>query len=146
MKFDLTKVLPDNVEAGIIEVKEKGGYLLHVKSEIPLSLQDYENIAAALQDFAVRAFPEETTRPKFGLLAMPDLEFYRVDAVERWAIVNTDNFGGDYPNEHFVGEPYLDKKAAETEADRINGPHADEISRYHKVVKLPYKLQPGFEA
>ena len=60
-------------------------------------------------------------------------------------IVNTDNFGGDYPNEKFVGVEYVFKIDAQKEADRLNGPNAEFDSRYHKVVEMPYELQPGFE-
>lgn len=61
-------------------------------------------------------------------------------------IVNTDNYGGDYPNEKFVtGLPNLPKERLKPIADAINaqlGPHAD---RYYKVVADDYELQPGFE-
>lgn len=66
-------------------------------------------------------------------------------APQQWQVVNTDNFGSDYPNEKFVGEPYESKQAAEDEAKRLNGPFPDYATRYHKVVQLPYTLKPGFE-
>jgi hypothetical protein len=59
-------------------------------------------------------------------------------------IVNTDNFGGDYPNESFILWP-MRKDCAEKIADALNenaGPHA---SRFYKVVENDYVLQPGFE-
>jgi len=62
----------------------------------------------------------------------------------RYRIVNTCNFGGDYPNESFVGPPML-KEDAETVALIFNswtGPHS---TRYYKVVPADYKLAPGFE-
>jgi hypothetical protein len=62
-----------------------------------------------------------------------------------YRIVNTDNFGGDYPDEKFVGEEYTDKDAADKEAETLNGPYPEHNSRYHKVVEMPYELQPGFE-
>lgn len=61
-----------------------------------------------------------------------------------WAIVDTDNFGGDYPDERFVGQPFALKKDAEQEAKRLNHTY-DWAPRYKKVVRLPYKLQPGLE-
>lgn len=60
-------------------------------------------------------------------------------------VVNTDNFGGDYPNESFVGEEFAEQDEAQKYADKLNGPYADYLPRYNKVVELPYKLQPGFE-
>lgn len=61
-----------------------------------------------------------------------------------WRVVNTDNFGSDYPNERFVGPECSTKAEAQTLADGSNGPH-DYSSRWHKVVELPYTLKPGFE-
>jgi hypothetical protein len=61
-----------------------------------------------------------------------------------YRIVNTDNFGGDYPNESFVDEAFETKEAAQMRADELNvgGDHAP---RYFKVVEMPYELRPGFE-
>lgn len=62
-----------------------------------------------------------------------------------YRIVNTDNFGGDYPNESFTEHgPFNTKEDAQEIADELNGDY-DYNPRYYKVVKLPYKLQPGFE-
>lgn len=62
-------------------------------------------------------------------------------------IVNTDNFGSDYPDEEFVtGLPYLHtKERAQIIADAINSTVPDDHYRYWKVVDYDYKLQPGFE-
>lgn len=62
-------------------------------------------------------------------------------------IVQTDNFGGDYPDEKFVtGLPYLHtKEQAERIADAINSTISSNHSRYWIVVEDDYKLQPGFE-
>ena len=63
-----------------------------------------------------------------------------------YKIVETDNFGGDYPDEKFVSLPPMTKEKAEAIADVINqhlsGNHAD---RYWKVVDSDYTLSPGFE-
>jgi len=61
-----------------------------------------------------------------------------------YRIVNTDNFGGDYPNESFVGDDYETKQAAQERADELNI-GGDYAPRYYKVVEMPYELQPGFE-
>jgi hypothetical protein len=68
-----------------------------------------------------------------------------------YSIVETDNFGGDYPDESFVIRG-LRNSTANTIADLINKdkcPNGNG-SRYWKVVKdssdRPYELQPGFEA
>lgn len=62
-------------------------------------------------------------------------------------IVETDNHGSDYPNEKFILGIILTKERAELLATAINSEFcpSDRCSRYYKVVKLPYDLQPGFE-
>lgn len=62
----------------------------------------------------------------------------------KYRIVNTDNFGGDYPNESFVGGEFDTAYAAGREAEHLNGPRNDYAPRYHKVVEEGYILQPGF--
>jgi hypothetical protein len=62
-----------------------------------------------------------------------------------YRIVDTDNFGGDWPDEKFVGPEFLNKMDAEAFADGINAYNGDLAPRYHKVVEMPYELQPGFE-
>jgi hypothetical protein len=62
-------------------------------------------------------------------------------------IVETDNFGRDYPDEKFVNIPSIyEEDHAQAVCDSINiacsGPNA---SRWWKVVPNDYKLQPGFE-
>jgi hypothetical protein len=60
-------------------------------------------------------------------------------------LVNTDNYGGDYPNEYFLNAWFGTKEHAQEVADLLNkamGQHAD---RWWKVVDAGYKLQPGFE-
>jgi len=59
-------------------------------------------------------------------------------------IVNTDNFGGDYPNENFVLFA-MPKDTAQKIADLINEAAGPESSRYWKVVDNDYQLKPGFE-
>jgi hypothetical protein len=60
-------------------------------------------------------------------------------------IVETDNFGGDYPNEKFVNLPSMPKEQCKAVADIVNGYTGENSSRYWKVVEDDYKLQPGFE-
>ncbi len=60
-------------------------------------------------------------------------------------IVNTDAFGGDYPNEFFINLPSLTKECCQEIADIVNGAQDTDCSRYWKVVPDDYKLQPGFE-
>jgi hypothetical protein len=67
--------------------------------------------------------------------------------MDKYKIVETDNFDGDYPNEKFV-EPlpyFFDSKAAQKVADVINSTVPENHNRFWKVVKMPYTLQPGFE-
>jgi len=62
-------------------------------------------------------------------------------------IVETDNFGGDYPDEKFLPIPdLLTRKDCEEICEIINNTlnlHAT-YPRYWKVVDDNYKLQPGF--
>ncbi len=59
-------------------------------------------------------------------------------------VVNTDNFGGDYPNEYFVS-PVLTEDAAFALADYLNKDGNDYSPRYYMVVTDDYVLAPGFE-
>jgi len=58
-------------------------------------------------------------------------------------IVETDNFGGDYPNERFLLWS-MPKEKAQKIADAINESTGPDPSRYWKVVDDDYKLEPGF--
>ena len=61
-------------------------------------------------------------------------------------IVNTDNFGGDYPDESFVDLPPLSKSLANSLCIAINKAWSgDHSQRYWKVVDDDYILSPGFE-
>lgn len=59
-------------------------------------------------------------------------------------IVETDNYGDDYPDEKFVNLPIMTKEHAESVATAINSGLYNS-SRYWKVVENDYRLQPGFE-
>lgn len=61
-------------------------------------------------------------------------------------IVETDNFGGDYPDEKFVNLPLMSQEQAEFVADAINRVCSGSQARRHWLVKpADYQLQPGFE-
>ena len=62
-------------------------------------------------------------------------------------IVDTDNYGGDYPDERFINLPPMSHEAADEIATAINKHlcNDDYCSRYYKVVPADYQLQPGFE-
>lgn len=61
-------------------------------------------------------------------------------------IVNTDNYGGDYPNERFVDNiPYMDKESCEKICKIINESQGELSNRYWKVVENDYILAPVFE-
>lgn len=64
-----------------------------------------------------------------------------------YRIIETDNFGGDYPDEKFVTLPLLTEAHAHTIANAINNCLCDHpcASRFWQVVKDGYQLQPGFE-
>lgn len=65
-----------------------------------------------------------------------------------YRIVETDNFGGDYPNEKFVDLPRMNQQAAQRVADAINKECCswDNAPRFWKVVHETYELKGGFEA
>lgn len=64
-------------------------------------------------------------------------------------IVNTDNFGSDYPNEKFVENlpVFYAKQKAEDVCKIINESirSAGSYPRYFKVVDSDYRLKEGFE-
>ena len=61
-------------------------------------------------------------------------------------IIETDNFGGDYPDEKFLNLPLMPPEAAEVIARTINSYLSGEnYSRYWRVVDDDYVLKPGFE-
>ena len=61
-------------------------------------------------------------------------------------IVETDNFGGDYPDEKFVNLPRLSPGAAAEICMQINACCSGHSApRFWKVVADDYKLKPGFE-
>lgn len=63
-----------------------------------------------------------------------------------YGVVETNNFGGGYPDERLIVACVLKKTTAEAIAkllvDDIGG---DDSPRYWKIVERGYKLQPGFE-
>ena len=59
-------------------------------------------------------------------------------------IVETDNFGGDYPDEKFLNLPRMKKEHAEKVAKAINESFGEMSRRYWKVVENDYVLRPGF--
>jgi hypothetical protein len=59
-------------------------------------------------------------------------------------IVETDNYGRDYPDEKFVLFPMSEEHAKKI-ASLINNAAGEHSNRYWKVVDNDYKLQPGFE-
>lgn len=58
-------------------------------------------------------------------------------------IIETDNCGGDYPDEKFLNLPPMEKQAALNVARAINAAFPDDCPRYWKVVADDYKLRPG---
>jgi hypothetical protein len=60
-------------------------------------------------------------------------------------IVETDNFGRDYPNERFLPIPILEESDAKTIVTIINNAAGPNSQRYWKIVELDYLLSPSFE-
>ena len=63
----------------------------------------------------------------------------------RYRIVETDNFGGDYPDEKFVNVHPVNRRHAEAIAAAINSGYSEFHNRHYKVVEDTYTLVPGFE-
>lgn len=59
-------------------------------------------------------------------------------------IIDTDNFGGDYPDEKFVLWP-MRRESAEQIAAILNADAGEHARRYYRVVDDGYVLVPGFE-
>lgn len=59
-------------------------------------------------------------------------------------IVDTDNFGGDYPNEKFLLWQ-MNERDCQAVCDILNDRAGPNASRFYKVVPNDYILQPGFE-
>lgn len=66
------------------------------------------------------------------------------DGEKVFRVVETDNFGGDYPDESFAGHP-MTKEDAERVAEIFNAAVWENYPRFWRVVEEPYKLVPGFE-
>ena len=66
------------------------------------------------------------------------------DGEKIYRVVETDNFGGDYPNESFAG-PRMTKDEARAVAEIFNEAAGENYPRFWTVVEEPYKLVPGFE-
>jgi len=63
--------------------------------------------------------------------------------IDMYRVVETDNYGRDYPDEKFSLPYHLRKEDAVAIAAVLNsGP---EGNRYWKVVPTGYELAPGFE-
>jgi hypothetical protein len=62
-------------------------------------------------------------------------------------IIETDNFGRDYPNERFIAVNIESQEMAETMAEALVAKYSMHPSadRYYRVVPDDYKLSPGFE-
>jgi len=63
-------------------------------------------------------------------------------------IIETNNFGGDYPNESFINIPPLPKEVCEEICNLINDTLNNSVydcPRFWKTVENDYKLKPGFE-
>ena len=58
-------------------------------------------------------------------------------------IVDTDNFGGDYPDEQVIAESITNEFLGNEMVKALNNDPNN--SRYYKLVPDDYKLQPGFE-
>lgn len=65
--------------------------------------------------------------------------------MRQYGIVDTDNYGGDYPNERYVVNCWLREETAKAIADLLNEESGPNSHRFYKVMKRSYVLQPGSE-
>lgn len=102
-----------------------------------LGLRTEDCVAMAFNQISKReGFPERL--PEYGVP-------YVSEAHENtWRLVDTDNHGGDYPNEKFIDAPCVNEAHARSIADAINDGYGEQSPRYIKVVRGTYTLQPGF--
>lgn len=69
---------------------------------------------------------------------------------QSWRVVNTDNFGGDYPNEWVMAEGFLSEQEASMYADAWNAKnchdgHGSRCAMVVRHIEITYVLQAGFE-
>jgi len=60
-------------------------------------------------------------------------------------IVNTCNFGKDYPDEKFLNCPAMSEDEAKTIAEILNRREGPNAMRYWKAVESSYELAPAFQ-
>lgn len=61
-------------------------------------------------------------------------------------IIDTDNFGGDYPNEKVMAEKVFNKIVGQAMVDGLNTALSGEYApRFYKLVEDDYILKGGFE-
>lgn len=61
-------------------------------------------------------------------------------------IVDTDNYGGDYPNEQVIADNITNERFGRVMVEALNERFSGEnANRYYKLVPDDYQLQPGFE-
>jgi hypothetical protein len=65
-------------------------------------------------------------------------------------IIETDNFGGDYPDEKVVASGFPDRAMADAACKAVNDHYIKVVAgmdgpRFYKVEDSNYELQPGFQ-
>lgn len=112
----------------------------------------YDNYGISLEEFTKLVHEQYNAVPYHDITTT----YERISEQKIYCVVETDNFGGDYPDESFVAwidskgmhNPYhFDKKdVAEGVATAFNAIDSSKnSSRYYKVVEKNYKLLGPFE-
>ena len=65
--------------------------------------------------------------------------------IPMFRIIETDNFGGDYPDESFLPLPPMKHEKAKAVATAINDAFTEITTRFWREVPEDYVLQGGFE-
>lgn len=145
------QILTDKSPAGIVDATLQELNRLAVVDSVRVGLQTMIPVverAVAAFGAMLRANPELVEKivanSQAAKAAKIEEQAQGHDPTHRvWRVVETDNYGGDYPNESFHG-PWLTEEAAKQVADIFNNGSKDG-SRWYTVKHYTYKLQPGFE-
>ena len=97
-------------------------------------------LVAESPDFAIREAVERHARRAFAAV----IAVHEAAVRGPWCIVDTDNFGGDYPDEQWIAVGIQHRDHAETMAEAMCARSGPSGPRSYRVVPSDYILQPGF--
>ena len=110
----------------------------------------HDNYGISLDDFTKLVHEQYEAVPYHDITSTHE----RISAKKLYHVIETDNYNGDYPDEHFIGfidhegkcRPLVfDKEDAQVIATAFNNLTPENSSRFFKVVEKNYKLYGPFE-